>query len=100
MIDAFIKIIAIIIIVFFLIVTGIIIQSEGYKEGYKAGTTSAMQRIQDFYGITNIDSSISKAKRMRSDSLSIIIFNTCATEEERALVKSFALWLKRIKEVK
>ena len=52
--------------------------------------TAVMRRINELHGITNIDSSIAKAKRMRPDSLNLILFNMYATDEERALVKELA----------
>jgi hypothetical protein len=73
---------------------------ESYKNGFEAGNTETMQKIQKLHGIINMDSAIAKAKQMPSDSLSLIWFNLTATKEERALVKSFILWIKEIKEVK
>lgn len=52
--------------------------------------TAVMRRINELHGITNIDSSIAKAKQMRPDSLNLIIFNMYATDEEREMVRRLA----------
>lgn len=58
--------------------------------------TAVMRRINEINGITNMDSSIAKAKRMRPDSLNMILFNMYATDGEREMVKKFALLIKSI----
>ena len=57
--------------------------------------TALMRQINEMHGITNVDSSIAKAKRMRPDSLNMIIFNMYATDGERKLVRRLATWVSR-----
>jgi hypothetical protein len=71
-----------------------------YNDGFEAGKAEAMRQIELSNGITNTDSSIAALKNYPNDSLNIAIFNLYATDEEREMVKQFAMWIKRIKEVR
>ena len=73
---------------------------KGYEEGIEAGKIEAMKQIELSNGITNTDSSIAKLKQMPSDSVAIAVFNLYATDREREMVKQFAMWIRKVKEVK
>jgi hypothetical protein len=74
--------------------------NSGFDIGYEAGKTEAMKQIELSNGVTNMDSSIAKLKQMPSDSVAIAVFNLYATDQEREVVRQFAMWIKKAKEVK
>jgi hypothetical protein len=74
--------------------------NSGFDIGYEAGKTEAMKQIELSNGVTNMDSSIAKLKQMPSDSVAIAVFNLYATDQEREVVRQFAMWIKKVKKVK
>jgi len=76
------------------------LKPRAFNDGFEAGKTEAMKQIELSNGVTNIDSSIAALKNYPNDSLNIAIFNLYATDEERKFVVQFAMWIKRIKEVR
>jgi hypothetical protein len=74
-------------------------KTEAMKQ-YEAGKTEAMKQIELSNGVTNMDSSIAKLKQMPSDSVAIAVFNLYATDQEREVVRQFAMWIKKVKKVK
>lgn len=69
--------------------------NSGFDKGIEAGKTEAMKQIELSNGTTDTDSSIAKLKQIPSDSITIAAFNLYATDQEREMVRQFAMWIKK-----